>query len=172
VQSIFSMSAAYLSYCGRISFTVKEKKSYFGQTSVQYLGFILDTAWVRPDQSRVQISTQWPTPSNAHDLKSFMGDINFYMKFVSHFSQLAHPLHQLSNHAKFNWNAEVAHHFAKLKTTLCSTPVLCLSNMTRPFEIETDASQFMMQKTQKFSIHLLPNVFEKLCMIFQLKNVI
>jgi hypothetical protein len=71
-----------------------------------------------------------------------MGGINFYRKFVSHFSQLAHPLHQLSNHAKFIWNAEVAHHFAKLKTTLCSSPVLCLSDMTQPFEIETDASQF------------------------------
>jgi hypothetical protein len=35
-----------------------------------------------------------------------------------------------------------ARHFAKLKTTLCSSPVLRLSDMTQPFEIETDASQF------------------------------
>lgn len=65
---------------------VKENKSYFGQTSVQYLGFILDTTWVRPDPSRVWDLAQWLAPSNAHDLKSFMGGINFYRKFVSHFS--------------------------------------------------------------------------------------
>lgn len=47
-----------------------------------------------------------------------------------------------SNHAKFVWNAEVACHFAKLKTMLCSSPVLRLPDMTRPFEIETDAYQF------------------------------
>ena len=65
---------------------VKEKKSYFGQTSVQYLGFILDTTGVRLDPSWVQALAQWPAPSNVHDLKSFMGGINFYTKFVSHFS--------------------------------------------------------------------------------------
>ena len=32
---------------------VKEKKSYFGQTSVQYLGFVLDTTRVHPNPSWV-----------------------------------------------------------------------------------------------------------------------
>ena len=85
---------------------------------------------------------QWPAPSNAHDLNSFMGGINFYKKFVSHFSQLARPLHQLSNQAKFLWNPKVEHHFMRLKTTLCSSPILHVSDMNQPFEIETDASQF------------------------------
>jgi len=121
---------------------VKEKKSYFGQTSVQYLGFIIDNKGVRPDPSRVQALAQWPAPSNAHNLKSFMGGINFYRKFVSHFSQLARPLHQLSHQAKFIWDAESEQHFAQLKSVLCSAPVLCLPDMNQPFEMETDASQF------------------------------
>eukprot|EP00253_Pinus_taeda_P008244 PITA_08244 len=119
---------------------VKEKKSYFGQTSVQYLGFIIDNKGVCPDPSRVQALAQWPAPSSAHDLKSFMGGINFYRKFVSHFSQLARPLHQLSHQAKFIWDAEYEQHFAQLKSALCSAPVLHLPDMNQPFEIETDAS--------------------------------
>ncbi len=121
---------------------VKENKSYFGQTSVQYLGFIIDNKGVRPDPSRVQALAQWPAPSSAHDLKSFMGGINFYRKFVSHFSQLARPLHQLSHQVKFIWDAESEQHFAQLKSALCSAPVLRLPYMNQPFEIETDASQF------------------------------
>jgi hypothetical protein len=68
---------------------VREKKSFFGKTSFQYLGFIVDTQGVHLDPSWVQALAQWPTPSNTHDLKSFMGGINFYRKFVFHFSQLA-----------------------------------------------------------------------------------
>jgi hypothetical protein len=71
-----------------------------------------------------------------------MGGINFYIKFVSHFSQLARTLHQLSNQEKFVWNTEVEHHFSKLKTALCSAHVLHFSDMNQPFEIETNASQF------------------------------
>jgi hypothetical protein len=52
-MNIFNMFAQYWNYCDNISFQVKEKKSYFAQTFVQYLGFIVDQIGVRPDPSRV-----------------------------------------------------------------------------------------------------------------------
>ena len=72
---------------------VKENKSYFGKTSVHYFGFILDTIGFFPHPSQIQVLAQWSVPFNVHDIKSFMGDIDFYRKFVSHFSQFAHPLY-------------------------------------------------------------------------------
>eukprot|EP00253_Pinus_taeda_P007128 PITA_07128 len=120
----------------------QRKEILFWTNTVQYLGFIIDNKGVRPDPSRVQALAQWPAPSSAHDLKSFMGGINFYRNFVSHFSQLARPLHQLSHQAKFIWDAESEQHFAQIKSALCSAPVLRFPDMNQPFEIETDASQF------------------------------
>jgi hypothetical protein len=71
-----------------------------------------------------------------------MGGINFYHKFVYHFSQLAHPLHQLTNKEKFIWSPDAQHHFDKLKQALCSAPILHFPDLVQPFEIESDASQF------------------------------
>ena len=44
---------------------VKERKSYFGQSSVPYLGFIVDANGIRPDPARVQALAQWPVPTTA-----------------------------------------------------------------------------------------------------------
>jgi hypothetical protein len=122
---------------------VKENKSYFGQRSVPYLGFLVDPEGIRPDLTWVQALAQWPTPSSTSELKIFLGGINFYRKFVLHFSQIALPLHQLSNNTKnFVWDGEVAHHFSRLKKALCSSPVLRFPDLTQPFEIEYDASQY------------------------------
>jgi hypothetical protein len=48
----------------------------------------------------------------------------------------------LSNQAKFLWTVVAAQQFQKLKDALCSAPVLRLPDLTQPFEIETDASQY------------------------------
>jgi hypothetical protein len=84
--------------------------------------------------------------ANAHlntAIEELHGGINFYRKFVAHFSQLAKPLHQLANQPHFDWNADAEKHFTQLKQALCSAPVLRLPDLQQPFEIEMDASQFM-----------------------------
>jgi hypothetical protein len=68
---------------------VKEHKSSFGQTFVTYLGFFIDQAGVHLDASKVQALAQWLAPQSSLALKRFLCDINFYRKFISHFSQLA-----------------------------------------------------------------------------------
>ena len=74
---------------------VKEKKSYFGQTSVPYLGFVVSSEGIQPDPSRIQSLKQWHLPSSAKELKIFLGGINFYRKFIPSFSDLSYPFHQL-----------------------------------------------------------------------------
>jgi hypothetical protein len=107
---------------------VKAKKSYFGQTSVPYLGFVVISEGIQPDPAHIQALKQWPLPSSARELKIFLGGINFYRKFIPYFSHLAHPLHQLSNSSStFIWTKEETSHFSQLKDTLCSSPVLHLS---------------------------------------------
>jgi hypothetical protein len=66
----------------------------------------LEKKGVHRDPSQVHDLAQWPAPSSEYDLKSLMGGIHLYRKFFGHFSQLAHPLHQFSNHAKLIWNVE------------------------------------------------------------------
>ena len=115
---------------------VKENKSYFGQSSVPYLGFLVNLEGIQPDPAHIQALQNWPLPSSASELKSFMGGIIFYRKFIMHFSEIARSLHQLSNTpATFLWTTETISNFNKLKKSLCSAPVLHLPNLSQPFEM-------------------------------------
>jgi len=69
---------------------------------MQYLAFIVDTKGIKPNLTKVQALAQHPTPTSALQLNRFMGGINFYCKFVAHFSQLTNPLHQLANQPHFD----------------------------------------------------------------------
>ena len=76
-------------------------KSYFGKTLVSYLGFIINKEGVHPYSTKVQALSQWPTPHFALELKIFLCGINFYQKFVAHFSHLDKTLHQIANQTPF-----------------------------------------------------------------------
>jgi hypothetical protein len=120
---------------------------------VSYLGFIIDQEGVHPDASKVQALAQWPAPQSALALKIFLGGINFYRKFIPHFSQLAKPLHHLANQSTFLWTLVAQEQFQHLKEALCSTPVLHFPDLQQPFEIETDASQHVIGAVLKQGGH-------------------
>jgi hypothetical protein len=76
---------------------VKENKSYFGQTLVPYLDFVVISEGIQTDPPHIQALKQWPLPSSTKELKIFLGGINFYRKFIPSFSNLSPPFHHLSN---------------------------------------------------------------------------
>jgi len=90
----------------------------------------------------MQALSEWPVPSSATKLKCFLGGINFYHKFISNFSHNSRPLHQLSNQRHFQWTPTKAQDFQNLQETLCLALVLQFPDLSQPFEIESDASQY------------------------------
>jgi len=139
----FATCPSHISAPSRTQLTSKGKKSYFGQRSIPYLGFLVNSKGIQPDPTRIKSLQQWPLPYSANELKSFLGGIHFYRKIILHFSQISRPLHQLSNSSvAFNWTNEATSHFSQLKKALCSSPVLRLPDLSQPFEIESDASRY------------------------------
>jgi hypothetical protein len=63
-------------------------------------------------------------------------------------------LHQLSNTSStFIWTKEETTHFAQLKDALFSSPILHLLDLSQPFEIEYDASQYAIGSVLKQGGH-------------------
>jgi hypothetical protein len=75
------------------------------------------------------------------DLRSFLGMVGYYRKYVKNFGLLAKPLtNLLKKGVIYVWNAETEASFQTLKTSLMAAPVLALPNFSKSFELETDAS--------------------------------
>ena len=84
----------------------------------------------------------WPTPTTVKQVQSFLGFGNFYRKFISHYSDLARPLNDLTKKdKKFEWTTECQEAFNILKQQFTEEPVLLMPDQLKPFQIESDTSK-------------------------------
>ncbi|GFW79739.1 retrovirus-related Pol polyprotein from transposon 17.6 [Trichonephila clavipes] len=116
-------------------------KCKFFQKEVNYLGHIISAEGVRTDPEKVSAVKNWKRPENLRELRSFQGLCTYYRKFVKGFSNIARPLHKLTeSKQKFQWTKECEDSFLQLKEALTSSPILIYPQPDKPFILDTDAS--------------------------------
>ena len=82
-----------------------------------------------------------PTPKNATELKSFLGLVNFYGKFLPHLSSVLSPLNcLLRKNIVFRWGEQHAQAFKKVKEMLLSADLLIHFNPDLEVTLSCDAS--------------------------------
>jgi hypothetical protein len=87
----------FLEVLKREKFYICKAKSSFAQKEIKYLGHILNKKGIRHDSKKVEAVQTWPVPRNIHDVKSFLGLVNYFRKFIEHYSEItAVPLTNLT----------------------------------------------------------------------------
>ena len=85
----------------------------------------------------------WPQPHNWKEVQSFLGFTNFYCHFVEGFSNIAHPLFDLTKKdTPFAWTTDCEAAFQQLRNRITSAPILALLNDRQPFRVKADSSDF------------------------------
>jgi hypothetical protein len=118
------------------------KKCTFCTDQVAFLGFVVSEQGIRVDESKVKAIKEWPTTTNVSQVRSFHGLASFYRQFVKDFSTNAAPLNELTKKGiMFKWSEPQENAFHELKKRLTEAPLLVLSDFTKTFEVECDASR-------------------------------
>ncbi|GFT22371.1 retrovirus-related Pol polyprotein from transposon 17.6 [Trichonephila clavipes] len=104
--------------------TFEEHLQNIRKKEVNYLGHIISAEGVRTDPEKVSAVKNWKRPENLRELRSFLGLCTYYRKFVKGFSNIARPLHKLTeSKQKFQWTKECEDSFLQLKKALTSSPI-------------------------------------------------
>jgi hypothetical protein len=121
----------------------KPEKCEFFQSSVEYLGMIIGEGTVAMDPAKVDAVASWPAPQKLKDVQAFIGFANFYRRFINNFSKLAQPMTRLMRKdTSWQWRVEEQASFEALKQAFTSAPILAMPNLSQPFILECDASDY------------------------------
>jgi hypothetical protein len=122
-------------------FYICKAKSSFAWTEIRKLGHIVNKQGIRPDPKEVEAVQTWPVPKNVHDVKSFLGLVNYFRKFIKQCSEIAVPLTNLTKKSHpWVWTGRCQGAFELLKQKLTEAPLLHTPNESLPYEVITDAS--------------------------------
>ena len=117
------------------------KKCHLFKKPVVFLGHVVSEEGVSTDPEKIKAVCEWPTPTSASTLHSFLGLCSYYCRFVRGFANIAAPLHRLTEKDKaFVWTHECDVEFHRLKQVMSQAPVLAYPTLEGAFVLDTDAS--------------------------------
>ena len=117
------------------------EKCTFAVEEISFLGHIVGDGKIRMDEKKVKAVRDWDPPANASELRSFLGLVNYYRKFIRGHSAVAAPLTNLLRKGQiWDWSPTCQQAFVKLKAAVTSEPVLSLPDFEKPYEVYSDAS--------------------------------
>ncbi|UYV76686.1 K02A2.6-like, partial [Cordylochernes scorpioides] len=125
------------------NFSINKEKSLFFVDEINYLGHRINKNGIYPLEDKLDSIKKCPKPSNISELKSFLGMLSFYSKFVRNLSIQANPLFSLLKRS-YNWNWKNEHDqaFEKCKNLISTKTCLTHYSQDLPLYVTCDASNY------------------------------
>ncbi|GFY37959.1 glucose dehydrogenase [Trichonephila inaurata madagascariensis] len=123
---------------------IKPSKCQFSQAYIKYLGHLVGQGLRTSGKLKVQVIKDFPIPTNKTQVRTFLGLVGYYRRYIPEISVIAAPLTDLlkgrNRKSTVDWNSSCQNAFEELKTRLSENPVLYSPDFTKPFIIQCDAS--------------------------------
>jgi hypothetical protein len=123
--------------------TARPTKCMIGYGSLDFMGHTVGDGKLQPREEKLKSIVDAPRPETKKQVRSFLGLVGYFRKFIPNFSAIAAPLTDQTKKgkpSKIEWNAEQELSFNSLKQTLTRQPILKLPDLKSIFILRTDAS--------------------------------
>ena len=122
-------------------------KSRIGAARVDFLGHVISADGVRPNDDRVAALTRMPMPTDIKQLRSLLGGLSYYRKFLPNMAHHIRPVTALlKKGAAFEFTSAMETTVRTLLAELAAPPILvfpdwdAVIDTSRPFRLHCDAS--------------------------------
>ena len=120
---------------------LNKDKCKFLLPKVEYLGHVIDASGLHPTQEKVKAIQEAPEPKNLMELRSFLGMINYYSRFLPNLSHRLAPLYNLLKQGvHWNWKSKQSEAFKLAKNALQADSLLVHYDPTKQIVVACDAS--------------------------------
>ena len=142
-KSCLAHQTKILEVCVRKRLVLSWEKSHFMVREGVVLEHIVSGKGLEVDKAKTEVIQNLRLPSTVRDLRSFLGHIGFYRRFIQDYVKVSKPLTTLLCKDKdFIIDEEGKRAFTMLKQVLIEAPILQSPNWDLPFEIMCDASDY------------------------------
>ena len=124
-------------------FTLNKSKCTFERSSVTYLAHRIDADGLHPTEAKLKAIQDAPVPTDVTQLKSFLGLLMFYSRFLPFHSIVLAPLNRLlQKDIKWKWESEEEKAFRDAKDLLLNSQTLVHYDTSLPLYLSCDASSY------------------------------
>ncbi|KAG6438794.1 hypothetical protein O3G_MSEX000230 [Manduca sexta] len=119
---------------------LKINKCKFFVEQLDVFGFEVDKSGIKIIKSKLDPLLSLPCPKNVTMLKSFLGKVNYYNRFLQNMAIILKPLYDCLKKDKFDWTEECDNSFKKIKKALANTTTLSHFDQNSTIILTCDAA--------------------------------
>ncbi|GJV78529.1 reverse transcriptase domain-containing protein [Tanacetum coccineum] len=132
-----------LQRCEDTNLCLNWEKSHFMVKEGIVLGHKISKNGIEVDKAKVDVIAKLPHPTTVKGVRSFLGHVGCYRRFIKDFSKISRPMtHLLEKNTPFIFSNECIQAFETLKKKFTEAPILIAPDWDLPFELMCDASDF------------------------------
>lgn len=133
----------FFTICRENGIKLKKEKCNIDCEKIDYLGYLIDKLGLHKTTEKITAIINARKPTNITEIKSFVGLVNYYNRFIPNAAKILHPIYELLKKGnQFNWNKACDHAFQAIKTEIASDRVLCLFDPSKTIVLTTDTSPY------------------------------
>ncbi|XP_044139657.1 uncharacterized protein K02A2.6-like [Bufo gargarizans] len=122
---------------------VNLSKCEFLKSQLEFCAHTVDRHGLHTTEEKVKALTHAPTPRNVTQLRSYLGLLNYYHRFLPNLAHQLYPLHRLLDaRAKWIWTDKCEEAFRLSKELILSSRVLVHYDLKKPVILACDASPY------------------------------
>ncbi|RXN30262.1 putative protein K02A2.6-like protein [Labeo rohita] len=121
----------------------RRDKCEFFKNSITYCGHQIDANGLHKCPDKLRAIAEAPSPKDVSQLRSFLGFVNYYNRFLPNLATVLYPLNALLQAGKkWMWTKQCAEAFQEAKRLVMSDTVLTHFDPHKPMKLACDASPY------------------------------
>nr|XP_039248881.1 uncharacterized protein K02A2.6-like [Styela clava] len=122
---------------------VNKSKTEFFKNSVEFCGYKVDCNKLHKTDVKIKAIRDAPRPGNVSQVRSFIGMVNYYQRFIPNLSSVLYPLNCLLRaNCRWKWTKYCEKAFLEAKKLMTSNTVLTHYDPSLTLKLACDASQY------------------------------